>query len=133
MISTQLIGNIASIKPLHMFESGKQVLEFNLAVPTGYNNETRYFTCKSWGKQAETLAQYVEVGHKLFVGGRIEEPRAYLDKEGNPRAQLVLTVRDFSFLTSKAEGERLLQQRNAKAAEAEQPVADKPKAKVAAK
>jgi single-strand DNA-binding protein len=64
--------------------------------------ETFFFRCKAWGKQAEIIGEYLKKGSRIFISGDLEEEK-WNDKEGNKRSTVTLNVRDFDFLDGKKE------------------------------
>lgn len=57
----------------------------------------------AWQKLAEQLSQYLTKGSKVLVVGEVEDPNAYIDKEGKPRASLEVKANVIRFLTPKGE------------------------------
>jgi single-strand DNA-binding protein len=60
--------------------------------------------CSAWGKQAETIAQWCKKGKPLFVEGRLKLD-TWQDKDGGNRSKLTVTVENFQFLGSRADGD----------------------------
>jgi single-strand DNA-binding protein len=91
---------------------GKAVSDFSLAMDNGKdaNGEKRPATWVKivmWGKQAESLAQYITKGKYVIVAGR-PAVEAYIDKKsGEARANLVVNMSQLAFGGgAKAEGEQ---------------------------
>lgn len=103
MKTMSVIGNIGKIE-MKYTPQGKAVTEFSVAVNSKGKNgekETEWFKCTAWEKAAELIHEYASVGSKIFISGspKIE---VWAGKDGEPRAQIVITVREFEFL-SRAE------------------------------
>ena len=106
-----LIGNLGSDPEMRYTPSGVPVASFSLAVNrvwTGQDGQqqekTVWFRVTTWRKQAEIVSQYLSKGRQVMVVGEIEEPRAYIDREGNPRASLEVTARTIKFLGGRGGG-----------------------------
>lgn len=103
MKELKVIGNIGKID-MKYTPSGKAITEFSVAVNSKVQGEkvTEWFKCAAWEKAGEIIHQYAHTGSKIYVSGdpKIE---AWTSKEGEARAQVVITVRDFEFLGDKKE------------------------------
>ena len=72
-----LQGRLTKDVELTYGQSGSAIAKFSLAVNrkrTETNGERKadFFNCTAFGKRAETLANYVQKGHKLLLSGSIE-------------------------------------------------------------
>ncbi|NPV57002.1 MAG: single-stranded DNA-binding protein [Anaerolineae bacterium] len=112
-----LIGNLGRDPELRYIPSGQAVTTLNVASNRNYKGsdgemvkETIWFRVSVWGKQAETVSQYLHKGSKVLVEGRLQPdpasggPRLWTDKEGNTRASFEVTASTVRFLSSKGEG-----------------------------
>ena len=70
-----LLGNITKDLELKKTNSGKSVLDFNIATNEGKTasgeDVTQFTGCRAWEKTAENIAQYFKKGNKILVEGRI--------------------------------------------------------------
>ena len=70
-----LLGNITKDLELKKTNSGKSVLDFNIATNEGKtasgDDVTQFTGCRAWEKTAENIAQYFKKGNKILVEGRI--------------------------------------------------------------
>lgn len=104
--NVQLIGNLTKNPELKQTNNGNSVTSFSLALNRSVKNGdtwdevTDYVDCVAWGKLADTVAEYVNKGQKLFVQGRIQT-RSY-DKDGQKRYVTEVVVSDVVFMDSKA-------------------------------
>lgn len=99
-----LTGNVGQMDSQYT-DTGKLTCKFSLAVSTGYGDkkETEWYECIAWERTAEILSEYAGKGSKLQVRGDFKL-QAYISKKyEEPRAKLVVTVRDFQFLSPKKE------------------------------
>jgi len=98
-----IIGNLTDNIELKTTNSGKTVASFTLAV-----NETKetvsYLDCTAWESAAEVIAKYAKRGDQLFISGNLTQQR-YESKDGSKRSRVVVIVKDFRFLRSKAKEE----------------------------
>ena len=85
MNNVLLVGRV-SIEPELRFVagSGKAVAGFSIAVNRDFSKEKKadFFRVKVWGKQAESVANYVFKGQLVAVRGSIQTGD-YENKEGN--------------------------------------------------
>lgn len=103
-----LIGNVGrdpEIKDLGQ----NRVAEFSLAVSgktTGRNagEWTNWYRISVWGKQADTVQQYVKKGTPLFVEGRLQL-REYTKADGTPGFSLDVSASDFQLIGSRGDQE----------------------------
>lgn len=85
MNSINLIGNICQDVELKTTQSGKTVVQFNLAVNRPFTKDTTDFIpVVVWNQPAEYLARYARKGTKIAVSGKLTT-RKYEDKNGNNR------------------------------------------------
>lgn len=100
IIVTGALGRDAELKSL---PSGKNVLEFSLAVNSGYgdNKKTYWWKCKMFGDRAAKLAEHFVKGTKLMIEGAPElrkyEAKHHEGKEISPE----IFVTDFEFIGSR--------------------------------
>lgn len=74
--------------------SGKQVLNFSLAVDTfggGDKKETLWVACAVWGERADKLAPFMTKGKQVTVSGDIGL-RSYTTQAGESRAEITCNV-----------------------------------------
>lgn len=103
IIVTGGLGKDAELKSL---PSGKNVLEFSIAVNSGYgdNKKTYWWKGKLFGDRAAKLAEYFTKGTKLMIEG-VPELREYEAKDGSgKRISAEIFVTDFEFIGGKKEG-----------------------------
>lgn len=106
-----LMGRLTRDPEMRYTGSGMAVTKIGLAVGRRYFNkstqqtveETAFVDCEAWGKQAETLNQYMRKGRPLFVEGRLKFD-TWESREGQKRSKLVVVVENFQFVDSGGEG-----------------------------
>jgi single-strand DNA-binding protein len=86
-----LVGNLGRDAELRYTPGGAAIATLNLATTEVWNDKegqrqekTEWHRVILWGKQAETLNQYLQKGKQIYVEGRLQT-RQWDDKEGNKR------------------------------------------------
>jgi single-strand DNA-binding protein len=86
-----LVGNLGRDAELRYTPTGAAVATLNLATTETWNDKdgqrqekTEWHRVVLWGKQAETLNQYLQKGKQIYVEGRLQT-RQWDDKDGNKR------------------------------------------------
>jgi single-strand DNA-binding protein len=84
-----LVGNLGRDAELRYTPGGAAVATLNLATTEVWNDKsgqrqekTEWHRCVLWGKQAESLQEYLTKGKQIYVEGRLQT-RQWDDKEGN--------------------------------------------------
>jgi single-strand DNA-binding protein len=105
-----LIGNLGADPEMRYTPNGQPVTSFRMAVSRSWTGQdgqrqekTVWFRVTAWRKLAETASQYLTKGSKVLVVGELEDPNAYIDKEGKPRASLEVTANTIRFLSTRGE------------------------------
>ena len=86
-----LVGNLGRDAELRYTPGGAAVATLHLATTETWNDKegqrqekTEWHRVILWGKQAETLNQYLQKGKQIYVEGRLQT-RQWDDKDGNKR------------------------------------------------
>ena len=86
-----LVGNLGRDAELRFTGGGAAVLKFSVATTESFKGrdgerkeETEWHRVSYWGKNAETLAQYLLKGKQVYLEGRLRTEK-WKDKEGNDR------------------------------------------------
>src|SRR6476660_9057717 len=86
-----LVGNLSRDAELRYTPGGAAVAKFSLATTEVWNDKggqrqerTEWHNIDLWGKQAESLSEYLVKGKQVYVEGRLQTDE-YTDKEGNKR------------------------------------------------
>ena len=89
---------------------GNPVTTINIATSRRYKekDETTWFRVTVWGKQAESVNQYLQKGSKVLVEGRITPdanggPRVYQKKDGTWAGSYDVTAENVRFMSAKGE------------------------------
>ncbi|HEX8179150.1 MAG TPA: single-stranded DNA-binding protein [Pyrinomonadaceae bacterium] len=99
-----VVGNLGRDPELRYTPQGTPLCTFSIAsnerrkTNTGEQQDvTTWFRVTVWGRQAETVAQYLTKGKSVFVEGRLHVEE-WTDKEGKPRFTLELNASDVQFI-----------------------------------
>jgi single-strand DNA-binding protein len=94
-----LIGHLGADPELRHTPGGKAVAELRIATTFGSDKATEWHSVIAWEKTAESAAQYLKKGSKVYVEGRIQT-RTY-DKDGEKRYRTEVIANEIKFLDSK--------------------------------
>ena len=110
MNTINLTGNICNDLELKQTETGKSVMNFNLAVKRPFSTDvTDFIPLVVWNQPAEYLSRYAKKGSKIAVSGKLTT-RKYQDKDGNNRTAFEVVCDAVEILDSKASGEQAQEQ-----------------------
>ena len=86
MNSISFDGRLAADPDLRYTPGGEPVLSFRVASDIGFGERktTNWFNCTFWGKQGESLKNYLKRGSQVTVYGQLTL-REWQDKEGIKR------------------------------------------------
>ncbi|MBX3374183.1 MAG: single-stranded DNA-binding protein [Phycisphaeraceae bacterium] len=108
-----LLGRLTRDVETRYTQSNMAVGNFGLAINRTYfvgdgptrekREETTFVDCEAWGRQAETMKQYLRKGSSVFIEGRLKLDQ-WEDKEGNRKSKLVVVVENFQFTDSRSGG-----------------------------
>jgi single-strand DNA-binding protein len=106
-----LAGNLTRDPQLSYLPSGTPACEFGLAVNRKWKSqqtgemkeEVCFVDCRSYGRQAETINQYMKKGRQLLVEGHLRYDQ-WEGKDGQKRSKLLVHVDSFQFLGAPTGG-----------------------------
>lgn len=126
-----LIGNLTRDPEVKSLPKGTAVCNISMAVNRRWKNdageekEEVYFAdCKAFGRQAETIGQYVKKGHPLMVEGRLTREEWDDKKTGEKKSATRIMIETFQFLKGRDEGTAPAPRREATPAPAPKPDLD---------
>lgn len=109
-----IVGNLGRDPEMRYLQSGQAVTNFNVATNRQYTasngermKETTWFRVSAWGRQAETCNQYLKMGSKVLVEGRLNpdretgSPRVYERKDGTVGSSYEITADRVVFMSSR--------------------------------
>jgi len=113
-----IIGNLGRDPEMRYTPSGQAVTNFSVATNRQYTgsdgqrvDETIWFRISAWGRQAETCNQYLKMGSKVLVEGRLTAdsasggPRIWTRQDGTPAASYEISAGTVRFLSTRQEDE----------------------------
>jgi single-strand DNA-binding protein len=107
-----LIGNLTRDPELRYLPKGTAVAKFGLAVNRTWKTETgesreevTFIDIDAFGRQAETICQYLKKGRPVLVQGRLKLDTWDDKQTGQKRSKLGVLLENFQFLGSRPEGE----------------------------
>ncbi len=111
MLKATLIGNLGNDPDMRYSANGAPFIRFNVAsnfrtrTPEGeWQDKTEWVRVTVTGSRAETLAQYLRKGSRVYVEGRLEA-RPWTDQQGQVRAGLEVLANEVQFMSSRADDE----------------------------
>ena len=107
-----LIGHLGDEVKLHYFEGGNCIGRFPIATNETYTNRqtgekvtnTEWHNIVVRNKAAEICEKYLNKGDKIYVEGRLKT-RQWQGEDGNMRYTTEVHVQDFTFLSTKQDGQ----------------------------
>ena len=97
-----LIGNAASDPELKTTAGGKSVCHFRLAVSRAGADTADFFDVVTWDRQAEIIAEYVSIGRRVGVEGRLQH-RTWETENGERRSKVELVANRVHLLGNRAQ------------------------------
>jgi len=99
-----LAGNLTRDPQLSYLPNQTPVVEIGLAVNRRWRSqdgqqreETCFVDCRAYGRQAETMNQYLAKGRPVLVEGRLQFS-SWEDQSGAKRSKLRVVIEQFQFL-----------------------------------
>jgi len=99
-----LVGNLTRDPQMSYLPSQMPVVEFGIAVNRRWRGtdgqqreETCFVDCRAYGKQAETINQYLAKGKSVLVEGRLQYD-TWEGKDGSKRSKHRVIIERFQFL-----------------------------------
>lgn len=112
-----LVGRLGRDPEMRYMPNGDPVTSFSMATDRAYNDrngqlvrETTWWRVSVFGKQAETVNQYLSKGKMVLVEGRLTAdpktggPRVYTRQDGTVGASFEVVANTIRFLSPKSEG-----------------------------
>jgi len=107
-----LVGNLTRDPELRYTPKGLAIAKLGLAVNRTWKSETgetkeevTFVDIDSFGKQAETIGQYLKKGRQVLVEGRLRLDQWDDKQTGQKRSKLGVVMEAFQFLDSGNRGE----------------------------
>lgn len=84
-----VIGNLASPPELRYTPAGRAVCSFRLAVSRPGGEQADFFDVVAWERQAEVCSEYLAVGRRVAVEGRLHHVVWDHDSQRRSRVEVV--------------------------------------------
>jgi single-strand DNA-binding protein len=91
-----LVGNLATDPELRTTPGGKAVCTFRLAVSRAGGSEADFFTIVAWERQAEVCKEYLAIGRRIAVSGRLHH--SSWDTEDGRRSRVEVIAHNVEML-----------------------------------
>jgi len=111
MLKAMLIGNLGGDPELKYSPEGRAFLRMNVACnyrardPQGeWQDKVEWVRATVFGQRAETLAQHLRKGSRVYVDGRLEA-RPWTDQQHQARAGLEVIADEVQFASPRADDE----------------------------
>ncbi len=110
-----LVGNLGRDPEMRYTPSGQAVTNLSVATNRAYTDsngnqvkETIWFRVSVWGKQAETVHQYLRKGRQVLIEGRLVgdesgNPRIWNRQDGTPAASFEVSAQNVRFLGGRTD------------------------------
>lgn len=104
-----MVGNLTRDPELRYTASGTAVANLGLAVNSKFRSgdefkeEVLFIDVVVWGKQGETVSQYLSKGRQVLVEGRLQERK--WESDGQTRRKTEIVANTVKFLGRKGEGD----------------------------
>lgn len=125
-----LVGNLGRDAELRYTPGGAAVAKFSIATTEVWTDKqgqrqerTEWHNIDLWGKQAESLNEYLTKGKQVYVEGRLQT-QEWTDKEGQKRKTTFVRADRIVLLSSVSGGRRQVAQDPADPEPADDPTTD---------
>lgn len=106
-----LMGNLTRDPEVRYTSSGTAIAKLGIAVNRYWSNkdgqkqeETTFVDVDAFGRQAETIGQYLKKGRPIMVEGRLKLDQWDDKQTGQKRSKLGVVLDRFEFIDSRGEG-----------------------------
>jgi single-strand DNA-binding protein len=106
-----LMGNLTRDPEVRYTSGGTAIAKLGMAVNRRWKNqegqmqeETTFVDVDAFGRQAETIGQYLKKGRPVMVEGRLKLDQWDDKQTGQKRSKLGVVLENFQFLDSRGEG-----------------------------
>lgn len=84
-----LVGNLATDPELRRTGNGRAVCTFRLAVSRHAGEQADFFTVVAWERQAEVCAEYLRIGRRVSVEGRLHHTTWEVEGARRSRVEVI--------------------------------------------
>lgn len=108
-----ILGNIGNDPEMRYSQQGAAFATFSVATSERFKDKdgqqqerTEWHRCKTFGKLAEIVGQYVTKGSKVYVEGQLRTEE-WTDKQGQKRSMTGVIVNELQMLDGKKESQQI--------------------------
>ena len=105
------MGNLTRDPEVRYTSSGTAIAKLGIAINRYWSNkdgqkqeETTFVDVDAFGRQAETIAQYLKKGRPVMVEGRLKLDQWDDKQTGQKRSKLGVVLENFQFIDSRGDG-----------------------------
>jgi single-strand DNA-binding protein len=84
-----LVGNLATDPELRQTAAGRAVCSFRVAVSRPGGKEADFFSVVTWERQAEVCKQYLAVGRRVAIDGRLHHSTWEVEGERRSKVEVI--------------------------------------------
>ena len=84
-----LVGNLATDPELRQTSGGRAVCTFRLAVSRAGGEQADFFTIVAWERQAEICNEYLAVGRRIAVEGRLHHSTWKVEESPRSKVEVI--------------------------------------------
>jgi single-strand DNA-binding protein len=113
-----LVGRLTRDAELRYTNSGTPVASLSIACNEAvkqqdgsWQEQGHFFDCTLWGKQAESVNQYLTKGRQVAITGRLRQEQWTDQQSGQNRSKVVINVQNIELLASPQGEQNQAQQR----------------------
>ena len=103
------MGRLTADPNISASTSGTSIARYSIAVDRKFKKDGEptadFFSCVSFGKQADFVSQYLKKGTKIVVSGSLQN-NDYTNKEGQKVHDIRVIVNEVEFAESKGEAKK---------------------------
>ena len=114
-----IVGNLGNDPEMRYMPDGTAVTSFSVATNRRWTDsqtsqpveETTWFRVSVWGRQAESVNQYLSKGRQVLVEGRLKPdmstggPRLWQRQDGSMAASFEVTAENVRFIGSRSDAD----------------------------
>jgi single-strand DNA-binding protein len=102
MLQGFVVGRVGKDAELKSMQDGTPVSNFSVAVNVGRGDrkKTLWIDCALWGKQAESLTEYLTKGKQVALQGQLDVRAWFSDKDHEAHANIQLSVSEVTLCGS---------------------------------
>ncbi len=105
-----MVGRLTRDSELRMTQSGNGILRFSIAVNRrkrtadgNWEDEANFFDCSMFGKNAQTMANYLKKGRQVAIQGELRQDR-WNGQDGQARTRVEIAVNSLQLVGARADG-----------------------------